>query len=209
MRSPSTDPGQSTFTRIPNSPTSMASVSPSPTMAYLEAAYGERIGNPVIPAVDEVNRIEPPPAARMAGTARRQQRKALRTLTAMVRSQPSTSRSSTGPVGPAMPTFAHSTSRPPRPPASVGASNSSNRSSTPAGSETSTPVKPQPSGSPPRASARSATWTRAPASPNASAMARPMPEAPPVISTRCGSVIGVLHWLRSTVSANRSPGTTM
>ena len=183
MRSPSTDPGQITLTRMPNSPTSMASVLPRPTTAYLEAAYGDRIGYPVMPAVEAVNRIEPPPASCNRGTDRRQQRKALRTFTAIVLSQSEASSSSTGPVGPAMPTLAHRTSRPPNP-----ATTSSKRRSTSSGSETSATVKP-PSGGRSAVPSTSAMCTRAPSSRKASAMARPMPDAPPVISTLCGPVI--------------------
>ena len=144
------------------------------------------MGRPVMPAVDEVRRIDPPPASRRRGTARRQHRKALRTLTAIVRSQSSTSRSSTGPTGPVIPTLEQSTSRPP-----IFVTTSSNRPSTAPASDTSRVVSPQPSGGSP---SRSATWTHAPSARKASAMARPIPEAPPVISTRWWSVTWIPPW---------------
>ena len=198
IRSPSTEPGQRVFTRMPNSPTSMARVSDNPITAYLDAAYGDRIGNPVTPAVDEVNRIEPPPASRSMGTARRQHRKALRTFTAIVRSQPSTSRSSIGPTGPAIPTLAQSTSRPP-----MVATTSSNNSSTASASDTSMVLRSQPSGGSP---ATSATCTRAPSATKASAMARPIPEAPPVISTRCWSATRCPPFFRAGTAIGRREG---
>ena len=123
--------------------------------------------------------IDPPPASRISGTARRQHKNMDRTLTAIVSSQSATSSSSIGPVGPETPTLLHNTSTPP-----IATAASSKSCSTSVWSATSAPVNPTPSGSPSPPPGRSATCTVAPAAQKASTMARPIPAAPAVTTTR-------------------------
>jgi hypothetical protein len=61
------------LTRIFSGPSSIASVFMKPIIAHLHAAYGDRSGKPNSAAVDAMQMIEPPPAARSSGTAWRAQ----------------------------------------------------------------------------------------------------------------------------------------
>jgi hypothetical protein len=60
MRLPFITPGKTAFTLILNFPNSIAAVCVNPIIAHLLDAYGERSGNPNIPAVEDILIIEPP-----------------------------------------------------------------------------------------------------------------------------------------------------
>jgi diguanylate cyclase (GGDEF)-like protein len=123
--------------------------------------------------------IEPPPAFLMSGMAFLVQLNMPVRSMAMQRSQSSGEISSTLPVGPAMPALLTSTSRPPS-----AFCTSTNRRSTSERTETSAFVRPMSLSSAASAlSSTSQTKTRAPASRNVRAVARPIPAAPAVMST--------------------------
>ena len=190
MRSPDTEPGQMQLTRTPCGPSSCASVRVRPRIAHLAAAYGARRGNPNRPAVDDRLTIDPEPCWRKCGAASRAHRNTLSRLTARHRCQSPKAMSSTSAVGPATPALLTRMSRPPS-----AATACSNNAPTCASSETSQTMPDKPgcacsvlASSP---ASTSQMNTLAPACTNATAVARPMPLAAAVTSTRrLGCVCG-------------------
>ena len=172
------------LTRTPCGPSSCASVRVRPRIAHLAAAYGARRGNPNRPAVDDRLTIDPEPCRRRCGAANREHRNTLSRLTARHRRQSPNAMSSTSAVGPATPALLTRMSSPPS-----TAMACSNNAPTCASSETSQTMPDRPgcacsvlASSP---ASTSQMHTLAPACRNAVAVARPMPLAAAVTSTRC------------------------
>ena len=135
--------------------------------------------------------IAPPPAARSAGMARREQWNMLSTSIRSVASSSSGVTCSTSLVGPAMPALLTSTSRPFRCPIAASMK-PSHSAATPASARM--PACPQLAS---EASSTSETNTSAPQAAKLSAMTLPIPLAPAVMATR--------RPVRSTVSGVRAP----
>src|SRR3954451_3987421 len=161
----------------------MASDLARPITPHFEAAYGVRIGNPKRPAADDKCVMLALRLFLSHGIACCAQRNWPVRLTASVRVQSDNSTSSQAAVGPAMPALLTSASSPPNADVAV-----SNRRTTAAESATSHTF--DVSWGSLDATARSACssmsqmTTRAPSRTNARAVARPMPDAPAVTSTR-------------------------
>jgi len=141
----------------------------------------------MVPALDDMRTMDPPPAALIAGTARRTQRNAPVRLTSRQRRKSSTSMSSTGAAGPAMPALLMRMSRPPR-----AARASVKRRSTAAGAATSATAAPMPACAAVKAATAAASTspikTLAPAAAKRRATCAPMPLAAAVTMTRLPSI---------------------
>lgn len=168
----STVPGLTQFTRMPSRTWSAAMARVSERTAPLLAEYSARCGRPAVAAIEQVLITEADAESRRYGRAARVVRTIPRTLTSRTRCHCSSGLSSTVPVAP-MPALLTRMSIPPSASAAPWTAARTARSS-----QTSA-LKRRSGGRAPLGSrSRTATW--APRSLSRWAVARPMPEAPPV-----------------------------
>ena len=178
----SVGPGHTTLTVIASAASSSAAPLARLIAAALAVLYGHILGSALMPDVEAVTTMRPPPRRRSAGTAARIPSNTPRTLTSRTRSKTSMGKVRMSPLA-GSPAFRIMASSPPNSPSA-----NATASSLVAASVTSPPTaRTRGCCSTARKASlgRSTTTTDSPAASKASTVARPIPEAPPVtIETR-------------------------